>query len=538
MGRGRRSAGRVAAVVASAIACAPGAGCGAAQEPRAPATPPAPLDNVLGYFPQRAAAVVAVPTDLRGEQFRSLDRAVTKRLFEGATVEKLVRATVEDERKLSYRRDVRPLLGNYLVVGTPTQRAPDGNRDIGVLAALQVRDPLRVRGVVGRIRDLRRKGEYRDASLYVDRELGMALAIHGDVLLAADSRFALRRAIRQRTRSDRLTETRFDEALPGLPRDALIRGYGDLSGLLRHREVRRFRGLPWVDALRTSGFAAKFDGMRLDLSGVLATEPARVTPADLPFPSGHGEPPLFRRDRQILGGSSNQSQTTVFLLRAVRRGHPGSRFVRHVGRIERELGIDFEDEVLRQFNGPSSSILGLDGRFAARSTVADPGRFGVLLNRLAPRLPQLIQDLNRIDTEGLSLLLLFAPDAPVAAGRIKGPRVRRLAGPGQLYRVSGLRHGRPPPQNPDAVPPAVVFGLVDEVFVVASDERRARAAARAPASPAAGLSGASVTTANLGRMRRALKDYIGFDLGPMGQMTGELTASQERLQGKLSLEFR
>lgn len=534
MGRGRRSARMLAAFVA----CALGAGCGAAEETRAPAPPPAPLDNVLGYFPQRAAAVGVVPTDLRGEQFRALDRAVAKRLFEGVTVERLVRASVEEERKLSYRRDVRPLLGNYLVVGAPTQRALDGNRDIGVLGALQVRDPVRLRRIVGRMRDLRPRGTYGDASLYVDRDLDIALAIQGDVLLAADSRFALRRAIRQRGRSDRLTEARFDEALRGLPRDALIRVYGDLSGTLGHRELRRFRGLPWVDALRTSGFAAKFDGTRLELSGVLATDPARVAAADLPFPAGDGEPPLFRRDRQILGGSANQSQTTAFLLRAVRRGHPRSRFVRHVGQIERELGIDFEDEVLRQFSGPSSSVLGLDGRFAARSTVADPGRFGLLLNRLAPRLPQLIQDLNRIDTEGLSLLLLFAPDAPVAADRIKGPRVRRLAGPGQLYRVSGLRHGRPPPQNPEAVPPAVVFGLVGNVFVVASDERRARRVATEPASPAAGLSGASVTRANLGRMRRALETYVGLDLGRMGQMTGEISASRERVQGKLSVEFR
>ena len=500
--------------------------------------PPAPLENVLGYFPAKAAAVVAVPTDLRGEQFRAFDRTVSRSVI-STSAERLVRALLEEDKQLSYGRDVRPLLGNHLVAGAPTQRALDGDRDVGFLAALQVRDPLRLRGLVRRIRTLRRGGSYKDASLYVDRDLDMAFALRDDVLLVADGRFALRRAIRQHARSDRLTEARFDEALDGLPRDALIRGYGDLAGMLAYDEdIRRLRALPWVGALRTSGFAAKFIDNRLHLDFVLRTDPAKVADTDLPFPPGDAQAPLFRRDRQILGGSADQSRTTVFLLRAVRVGYPGSRFVRHVARIEQELGINFEDEVLRQFSGPSSSVLGLDGRFAARSTVVDPARLGQLLDRLAPRLPQLVQDLNRIDTTGLSLLLLFAPDAPVAAERIKGPRVQRLPGPGQLYRMSGLRHGKPPPQNPEAVPPVVVFGLLDGDFVVASDERRARRIKEEPASPVEGLSGASVTRASLGHMRRAIKRFLGFDLGRLGEMRGGITASRERLRGTLSIEFR
>ena len=536
MGRARLSAAKRAATVGTVVVCGLGLSCGA-EQPSAPAVAPAPLDNVLGYFPEKAALVAAIPTDLRGPQFRALDRTVAKRVLRSST-ERLVRALAETERRISYGRDIRPLLGNYLVAGVPTQRALDSNRDLGGIAALQVRDPVRLRRTLERIRAFRPTGTYKGASLYVNRDLEVAVAIQGDVLLAADSRYLLRRTIRQRSRSDRLTEARFDAALPGLPRDALIRVYGDLAGLLKHREVRRFRGLPWVDALRRSGFAARFEGRTLQLGFVVSTDPARLAEADLPFPAGDGDAHLFRRERQILGGSANQSQTTVFLLRAVRRGHPGSRFVRHVREIERELGIDFEDEVLRQFSGPSSSVLGLDGRFAAKSTVADPARFSGLLDRLAPRLPQLVQDLNRIETEGLSLLLLFAPDAPVAAGRVKGPRVRRLSGPGQLYRISGLRHGRPPPQNPDAVPPAVVFGLVENVFVVASDERRARAVATEQTAPANGLSGASVTRANLGRMRRALENYLGLDPGRLGHLTGQLTASRERVHARLSVEFR
>ena len=47
-----------------------------------------------------------------------------------------------------------------------------------------------------------------------------------------------------------------------------------------------------------------------------------------------------------------------------------------------------------------------------------------------------------------------------------------------------------------------------------------------------------MTRANLGRMRRSLRDYLGLDLGRMGQMTGGITASRERVHGTLNVEFR
>jgi hypothetical protein len=49
--------------------------------------------------------------------------------------------------------------------------------------------------------------------------------------------------------------------------------------------------------------------------------------------------------------------------------------------VERELGIDFASEVLRQFDGPSASAVSPDGQtFAARSVVSDPEA----LERLPP----------------------------------------------------------------------------------------------------------------------------------------------------------
>ena len=57
----------------------------------------------------------------------------------------------------------------------------------------------------------------------------------------------------------------------------------------------------------------------------------------------------------------------------MRHAFPDSRLVRDVEELERELGLDFKDEILRQLDGPSISVVDPDGDgFAARSEVSAP----------------------------------------------------------------------------------------------------------------------------------------------------------------------
>ena len=107
-----------------------------------------------------------------------------------------------------------------------------------------------------------------------------------------------------------------------------------------------------------------------DCAGGLRRPGRRGIPAPgagpLALPAGEG----------IASASANQSLTTVFLARLARELYPDSRFVRRVERLEAREGLKFEDAVLRQFSGPSFSVLrpGRDGAiaFGARSTVRDP----------------------------------------------------------------------------------------------------------------------------------------------------------------------
>src|SRR5918999_1766206 len=181
-----------------------------------------------------------------------------------------------------------------------------------------------------------------------------------------------------------------------------------------------------------------------------------------------------------------------------------SEFVAAVQETERELGIRFEDEVLRQFDCPSVSVfepepgepVGVDGRFSARSCVRDPERMRELLPELAPRLPRILRAMRGLSGEGLLGLLMLAPDAPLSPGALLlQAGVAPLSGGAsgeQLYEVTGLREndaGEEVFPGPDRV----VFGMIGDDFVVGSDRQAAREQAAAVLRVPPGVVSASLS---------------------------------------------
>lgn len=115
-----------------------------------------------------------------------------------------------------------------------------------------------------------------------------------------------------------------------------------------------------------------------------------------------------------------------------------------------------------------------------------------LLPRIAPRLPGILEGLEGLGQAGLSGLLLVAPDAPLtpdAFGLLAAVEVRPLPKPADsappdggelLYEITGLERDRGVPGLD-----RVVYGVIGEKFVVASDRALARTAATMPATQAA-----------------------------------------------------
>ena len=484
---------RRALVIAALVLVA--SGCGGTE------TSGGSAGDALAYLAANSATVVLVSTDVDGEQWEQVDRRIYRPMVVGnedddspETLEEFLTETAKDAG-LDWADDVKPLLGNDIVVGIegdPMSLLDGIDGESTITAALDTRG-----GDVEEVLDKAKfveDGTVGGATLYRPefRTEEALVAVEDGVLVFADDEEALRRAIARRDNGDGLDEAVVDDALSDLPDGSLVRAFGTLDGLEGQEELRRFAGL--LEPLESWRAAVRFQGDDLEVDIAVGLDSELVEADDLPVVTGEESPEIVPRDTEISGGNRNQSQTTAFLLRAVQAAYPDSRFVRAVDALDEDLGISFEEEILRQFNGPSASYVSPDGRiFAARSEVRDPEALRRMLPRIAPHLPALAEGLQGLQSEGMALLFLFAPDAP-AATPMTGVQVDPPATADGLYRISGLTGDGPS---------EVHLGLVGDVFVVASDEQRAREIAEADTVPAEGAKGAGVLRADLTQLERA-----------------------------------
>jgi hypothetical protein len=314
--------------------------------------------------------------------------------------------------------------------------------------------------------------------------------------------------------------------------ETLVQVAGDPRVLLRELDVDV--DLPWIQALDAASASVRLEENEITARASLDTRPDDLDDEDLPLAPGDEAPQAGDVDGAIASANRDQSRTTVFLAQLARHAYPGSRFVREVEALESDLGISFEEEVLAQFNGPSASVATPDGAFAAVSDVDDPERMRALLPRLAPRLPPILRGLQGLGNRGLIALLLFAPDAPLVPGALPalgdGIGVKRLPGE-DLYEITGLDD--PGSGDPSFAVPSVVFGMIGDRFVVATDERRARAAAQMEVSDVDDAHGAAVARADFSTWD---SDPLGGETVPLGEAVGELEASREGLEARLRVD--
>lgn len=482
------------------------------------------LDSTLRYFPPDPSSVVVISTDLESDQFRNLDRIVERRAHR--TIESLLRNGAS-QVGLSWEKDLEPLLGRELTVGL-TAPPVGGVFSGGVVAAFHASSGGKLREVLDKAHVFRRAGELDGARLYRVADGGPPLAVDGDVLVVAQSEGQLRSALDRAHGGDHFEEARFDRALRGLPAGALVRAYGDVSALGALPRFGRFRDIPWFDAIRTAGAALSFERGRAIVDVAANTDPSRLNERDLPLATGDDPPEVFSRPGEIVSGNRNQSLTTVFLFRVAEVAFPNSRFVEDVHALQRQLGIDFAREVLRQFDGPSASAVSLDGKtFAARSDVSDPEALRRVLPRIAPHLPGIVKALQGLQSEGEALLFLFAPDVLVGQG--DDVTVTAPTGPNGFWRVTGL-------SGPG--PDELFFGVAGKSFVVASSEALARQVVDEPTRKVPGAHGAAVLHVDLGRVSREQLQQANLAvLKPLGRLVAWVQAGRSQLRAQVRLEL-
>jgi hypothetical protein len=456
------------------------AGCGSDEKAASD------LPAALGYVPRDAFAVAIVPTDLHGEQLTRLAH--------------LIRPTDD-----LVGDDVQPLLGKPLVLaawGSPEHPQ--------ILGALETPDGAKApRGA----------------------------RLEGSTLLFALDGDPVDGAIMRKHAGDGMTGDAFAQAFgDGADDDALVRVLADgrtLAGMLDADA-----DIPWIKALRSVAASIRLDEDAIDAQVRVRTDPSGLTEDDLPLAAGDDAPGAGDLPDAINAANRDQSRTTVFLSRLARAAYPDSTFVRQVERLESDTGISFEDEVLRQFNGPSASVQWYDGSFGAISDVADPDGMRALLPKLAPRLPAILRGLRGLGDQGLVALLLMAPDAPLVPGALPlldGIQVGRTNH--GLYEITGLDEERR--GGGEFAVPSAVFGMVGDRFVVASDLSRAHQVAEMDVSEVPGVHGAAVARADLSEVfdgRTIAADTFPVRPVKLGHATAQLSAALDGLEGRVRIE--
>jgi hypothetical protein len=477
------------------------AGCGGGDSESA-------LDVALSYLPKDALFAAAIDTDLEGDQYRALDSLLDEFAFGGEVRDRL-RQQLEEGTNGRFAEDIRPLLGNPAVIGA-TQAAGESPDPI---AALKVDDQDKLDEVVERTNP-RELGDAAGATLYEDGDT--VFAIEDDVVVFASDRRRLTAAVERADGDDHLDEETFDAALDDLPETALARVYVDLQAALRNDpSTADARKVEWVGALRTLGLTARAREGGLDVDFRAATE-GDLSDEDLPIAPGNESPGVIERDGEVGLGIRDLAHIVRFAENAGQAIDPAGfgDYEQAKQTIDSQLGVNLDEDLVGQLTGDVSASVALDGGFGLRAELDDPPAFERTLEQVSDVLPS------------------FAQGA--GFGRVE---LSKPSGRDDFYELSSPEGG------------AVVFGVVSEALVVASDRARAEDLATREPSPVPDARGSAVLGADAEQLANALIAEFGAafgipDLGalgtglitgPLGDLNGSLSASPDELRGKLTL---
>lgn len=471
------------------------------------------LENALAYLPEDSPLVIAIGTDPEGSQVQAVETIVERFPFGDQVRQQLEQSLSRED--VDFEDDVKPLLGNEFVVGAPDVNSViDDAADDQFVGAIEANDEDKLAELIARD-DTEETGEQNGATLYEDSD-GDTFAVEDGVLIVAGSRELLDAALEQRDADGSLTAETFEAGTEGLPEEALVRVYADVEQLIAaDPDTEDAQKVEWVSALRTFGLSIGFEDDRANVDFRLATEGDDLTEEDLPIASGPESPKVIDSSDEIGVGLRGPEQILAFAEAAGQAIDPAGFGDYSAGKqaIESRLDVSIEEDLFGQLEDDLSVSVGLDGTFGVRSRVADPAAFTRTLDKLGEALPDIAEN---------------AVGEPVGYAKPKK---------GEDFYALATADGD-----------SVVYGVVDGVFVLANDSRRASTLAEDETKGVEGAEGAvsmSAPAAELATqaISRFGESGIGGALGgslfsePLGELTGSVAAETDGVTGRFVLTF-
>ena len=489
---------RVAALLLVALLGA--AGCGGDDS-----KPPTALDDALGYFAKDAPFVAAIETDPDGRQLQRVRSLAGILPITGEVAGRIQRLTRLDS--VRYGRDVRPQLGSPVVVGLTRPAAPGGIQNV-LVAAMRVKSPVKAKQFILRQPGFRGRGKSSGARIYEKVGQDRFAAVDGDVLLLATNIDILEQALGMHRTDNRMRESGFERDLAGLPAGGLIRVSADPRTMIGvDPRLRPALNVKWLASMRRLGATLKAvpNGVAADFR--IATDAGSLTNADLPLAPRPGVIPLIGGKEDVQAGVREPGRLARFAIAVWKAIAPKRAAL--VKRFE-PRGVDLEQQLPRHL--ADVGVLAVDpftSKFGARASIHEPADVKSGIDALAPVLPEIG-------------LILGVPGLGIATPEA-GENFYALARP----------NGK-----------TVVFGIVGNSIVAASEARTAAELATEGTHTAPGPAGAAVVTADARALAGKLlaKTLKGpaalaapLAVSALRDVTARLAISRSALRGHVKL---
>ena len=470
------------------------------------------LDAGLSVLPKDTPFALAIDTDVSGDQIKAVDKLVGRFPFSGQIKESLRRQLEQSAGGVNFDEDVKPVLGNPLVVGAANADSITGSSN-DFIAAIKAKDKGKLDDLISKTKP-HKTGEASGASLY--KENDTVFAVKDDLVVFANDEAQLKSALERADGDSHMDEDSFNKGLEGLPSSALVRVYADVEALLKadpgSADARRIK---WIAALRQFGATVTAKDSGLDIDFRARTE-GDLSDDDLPIASGDEAPPVIKRPGEIGLGIRDLAHIVKFGENAGQSIDPSGfgDYEQAKKTIDKQLGVSLDNDLIAQLTGNVSATVALDGGFGVRADLKDPAKFEKTLAKVADVLPS------------------FARGAGFGTVGLSKPRAGQ-----KFYALA----------QPDGG--TVVFGVVNGKLVVANDAKRAAALAAAQPADVPGASGSVTLSADAEQLVNQLLSRFGSQLGlgdlgslgvgmfarPLEDLNGWMSASPDELRGKLTL---
>jgi hypothetical protein len=307
--------------------------------------PSNPLQTTLSYFPARTPFVLTVatqPTANAAAQEKQLEqRLPLLSLAKSSLISRL------QQMGISYNQDLKPLAGNPVAIGDPSTSIQAFRSDF--LIAWVAKDAGKLNALLKKLGGLTAAGSHGGAKLY--KASGAAVGVIGPTILFAKSMPAITAALDRHAQGSGVTASQYSNAVSGLPPDAAIRIFGDLTQVLSTPQAAQARRVPWVAALRSYGATLGYSSSGLQIKFRLDTGGATLTPSQLPFASGT-TPASVVSGLPIQVGIVDPSQIFNFIVSAEKATSPQgyAKFLKQQAVVRRRTGVDI-NTLIAQFQG-------------------------------------------------------------------------------------------------------------------------------------------------------------------------------------------